>query len=94
MRRPHRATRHGPEMLWTVLLTAGIGLGAACSPASDRSAADDHQGAAHDTLSQRQRDSLIGASRLPGAQGVRGALRAADSARARAERLDSIGGSH
>ena len=43
-----------------------------------------------DTLTRRQRDSVIGASKLPGAQGVRGALQAQDSARARNARLDSI----
>jgi hypothetical protein len=43
-----------------------------------------------DTLTRRQRDSVIGASSLPGAQGVRGALRAQDSAAARNRRLDSI----
>jgi hypothetical protein len=43
-----------------------------------------------DTLTQRQRDSAIGASALPGAQGVRGALQAQDSARARNARLDSL----
>ncbi|MBI2073473.1 MAG: hypothetical protein HYW06_11655 [Gemmatimonadetes bacterium] len=43
-----------------------------------------------DTLTRRQRDSAIGASRLPGAQGVRGALQAQDSAAARNRRLDSI----
>jgi hypothetical protein len=46
--------------------------------------------AAKPDMTQRQRDSAIGASRLPGAQGVRGALRAADSAQARNNRLDSI----
>jgi hypothetical protein len=40
---------------------------------------------------QRERDSVLGASRLPGAQGVRGALRASDSAAARNARLDSAG---
>lgn len=44
-----------------------------------------------DTLTRRQRDSLIGKSSLPGAQGVTGALGAADSAAARAARLDSAG---
>jgi hypothetical protein len=39
---------------------------------------------------QRERDSVLGASELPGAQGVRGALKAADSAAARNARLDSI----
>lgn len=39
---------------------------------------------------QRERDSVLGASKLPGAQGVRGALKAADSAAARNARLDSV----
>ncbi len=39
---------------------------------------------------QRARDSTIGASTLPGAAGVRGALRAADSAAARNSRIDSL----
>ena len=40
--------------------------------------------------SQRTRDSVLGASKLPGAQGVRGALGASDSAAARNARLDSL----
>ena len=44
-----------------------------------------------DTLTGRQRDSVIGASQLPGAQGVRGALRVADSAEARRAREDAAG---
>ena len=39
----------------------------------------------------RERDSAIGASRLPGARGVGGALRASDSAAARRAREDSVG---
>jgi hypothetical protein len=39
---------------------------------------------------ERTRDSAIGASSLPGAQGVRGALRATDSAAARRAVEDSI----
>ena len=39
---------------------------------------------------QRERDSVLGASKLPGAAGVRGALQAADSASARNARLDSV----
>jgi hypothetical protein len=42
------------------------------------------------TLTQRERDSIIGQSALPGARGVRGALSAADSARARADRASKI----
>jgi hypothetical protein len=46
--------------------------------------------AAGDTLTQHQRDSVLGASRLPGARGIRGALQAQDSATARNQRADSI----
>ena len=41
-------------------------------------------------VDQHARDSAIGASTLPGAAGVRGALRAADSAGARNSRIDSL----
>ena len=41
-------------------------------------------------VEQRTRDSAIGASNLPGAAGVRGAVRAADSAAARNSRIDSV----
>jgi hypothetical protein len=41
-------------------------------------------------MTQRERDSAIGESRIPGAQGVKGALRAQDSIVARNNRLDSI----
>ena len=41
-------------------------------------------------MTQRQRDSAIGASKLPGAQGVQRALRASDSIQARNNRLDSV----
>ena len=40
---------------------------------------------------KRERDSVIGASQLPGAAGVRRAIEAADSAAARNARLDSVG---
>jgi hypothetical protein len=55
-------------------------LAAACSPDSKQSR----------PTTQRERDSVLGASNLPGAQGVRGALREADSAEARNARLDSV----
>jgi len=41
-------------------------------------------------MTQQQRDSLIGESMLPGAQGVRGALDAVDAAGARAQQHDTI----
>lgn len=70
-------------MRLAALLLAGALL-AGCGNGGESSAA------AQDTLTRRERDSVIGASRLPGAAGVRGALRAADSATARNTRLDSI----
>lgn len=41
--------------------------------------------------SERERDSVIGASQLPGARGVQGALRVSDSAVTRQSRVDSAG---
>ncbi len=45
---------------------------------------------ARDAAAQRAADSAVGASELPGAQGVSGALKAADSSAARNAALDSI----
>ena len=42
-----------------------------------------------DTMTQRQKDSVLGQSGLPGAQGVTAALKAADSLNARRRRQDS-----
>jgi len=39
---------------------------------------------------ERERDSLIAQSRLPGAAGVKAALKVSDSAAARRARLDSV----
>lgn len=44
-----------------------------------------------DTLTRREKDSLVAESGVPGAGGVRGAMKGADSATARAARLDSLG---
>jgi len=68
--------RSGLETL--CLLVAG-----ACGGSSDRNANAD-------TLTQRQRDSIVAASKLPGAKAVGAALRASDAAAARAATLDSI----
>jgi uncharacterized lipoprotein YajG len=43
-----------------------------------------------DTMTQRQKDSVLGQSGIPGAQGVTKAMRAADSAKARQARADSV----
>ena len=44
---------------------------------------------AADTLTERQRDSMLAGSRIPGARGVGAALRAADSTSARIRATDS-----
>lgn len=62
---------------WMVALLAAI---PACRPAP----------VARTPAEERARDSTIGASKLPGAQGVSGALRAADSGSARRAREDSV----
>jgi hypothetical protein len=66
------------SMWWVVLMVA------ACSGGGDKQAAKQPE------LTQRQKDSVIGASRLPGAQGVRRALQVADSAAARRAREAAI----
>lgn len=77
---------HGVRVLAILLLASMGGVAVACSGGGDRPEVPG------DTLTRRERDSLIGESRLPGAQGVRGATRIADSAAARMRRLDSIAG--
>ena len=64
-----------------VMLAALIVTG--CS--SNDTAANDR-----DTMTQRQRDSVLAQSAIPGAAGVGKALSAADSIRARNARLDSL----
>lgn len=71
----------GRAVIPAVLLATLIG---ACSqektqPAPPRSAEQ-----------QRAVDSTIGASALPGARGVQGALKASDTAKARQAQLDSL----
>jgi hypothetical protein len=43
-----------------------------------------------DSLTQRQRDSVVANSKLPGAGAVKGALNASDAATARQQALDTI----
>lgn len=51
---------------------------------------DSKQTVNRDTLTQRQKDSILANSRIPGASSVRRAMTAADSASARALRADSV----
>ncbi len=43
-----------------------------------------------DTLTQRQKDSILANSKIPGARGVGSAMRASDSIGARVQRADSL----
>lgn len=72
------------EMAKIVRLVLACVLLAACSEGQT----DDR--ARRDTLTQRQRDSIIGASGLPGARAVQRAIRASDAARERTQVLDSL----
>jgi uncharacterized protein YdeI (BOF family) len=51
--------------------------------------ARDEGGNNRDTMTQRQKDSVLGQSGLPGAQGVTKALRASDSVKAHQAQVDS-----
>jgi hypothetical protein len=84
-------------LLLILLALAGAAGGAACKasePARDDDRVNADEPARADEITRRQRDSVIGESRLPGAQGVRGALDASDAAAARAAALDSAAAGH
>jgi hypothetical protein len=52
--------------------------------------AAEKEGNRRDTMTQRQRDSTLAQTALPGAEGVGKALAASDSAKARQARMDSL----
>ena len=66
-------------------LTVAVVLVAACS--SGKTAKSAAEG---DSLTERQRDSILAQSRIPGASGVGKAMRAADSTNARIRATDSV----
>lgn len=76
-------SRHPPGSmrLRTMLAAALVPMAAGC--ADSRSAND------RDTMTQRQRDSVFGASAVPNAAGVTKAMTAADSVAAQRRRIDS-----
>jgi hypothetical protein len=67
-------------------LAAGLLALAACSSSGTPAAT-----AKKDTLTTRQRDSVIGASKIPGAQGVKSAMKVTDSINAHVAALDTVG---
>lgn len=73
--------------LLVALLVGGCGV--ALGGCAGGSGSDDQSAA--DTLTRRQKDSLISTLPVPGAGAVGKALDAADAAKARAKMLDTLG---
>lgn len=75
--------------LAAVLVTLAVAA-SACSGGSE--GAEEPAANDADTLTRRQKDSIVSTMPIPGAGAVGAALRSADSLRARQERHDSIAG--
>ncbi len=69
------------SILWVVAICCIAACGG-----SDKSS----QTVNRDTLTQRQKDSILANSKIPGARAVGNALRAADSTSARVLRTDTV----
>ncbi|MGH7612964.1 MAG: hypothetical protein ACREMW_02840 [Gemmatimonadales bacterium] len=69
------------------LVVLGL-LCAACGGAGDQGGG---RAAGGDTLTQRERDSMLSTSRIPGATGVGKAMKVADSTSARVQAADTVG---
>jgi hypothetical protein len=69
----------------SILLVVSLSLMAACGGSSDS-----QQTVNRDTLTQRQKDSILANSKIPGARAVGNAMRAADSTSARVLRADTV----
>lgn len=67
---------------WTLVVVGAVACGAGDSPPKST--------VNRDTLTQRQKDSILAQSRIPGASGVGKAMRVADSTSARVQASDTI----
>jgi hypothetical protein len=76
--------RHRSPFSALAALVAGLALFACTGPSQEQHAIDP------DTLSRRQKDSILSTLPIPGAGAVGRALEASDTAAARGQRLDSI----
>jgi len=79
---PERKTTVKRYLLLGLLLVPASGCGGGQTRTSGA--------AGGDTLSERQRDSMLAQSRIPGATGVGKAMRVADSTSARVRAADSV----
>lgn len=68
----------------SILLVVSLGFMLGCGSETSSKTVD------RDTLTQRQKDSILANSKIPGARGVGSALRASDSVGAHVQRADSI----
>lgn len=69
----------------SILLVVSLCFVASCGGSSDS-----QQTVNRDTLTQRQKDSILANSKIPGARAVGNAMRAADSTSARVLRADTV----
>lgn len=74
-----------------VIATACGGGGGAADAGAAKGGAGPATATSHDTLTRRQKDSVLAASKIPGAAGVRAAMKAADSTSAHINALDTVG---
>lgn len=74
---------------WITLVAISLGLGALVSGCTGGGQED--RTVDRDTLTRRQKDSIVSEMPLPGAGAVGRAMDAADAARARAQAHDTIG---
>ena len=77
----HSGRRGGMASLLLALLTFACGGGGS---------SDSRTAVNRDTLTERQRDSILAKSRIPGASGVGRAMTAADSMSARVRTSDTV----
>jgi len=68
----------------TIVTLLVLSLAACGGDSKDKSAVN------RDTLTERQKDSILAKSKIPGASSVGRAMRAADSTSAGAHRVDSV----
>jgi len=68
----------------TIVTLLVLSLAACGGDSKDKSAVN------RDTLTERQKDSILAKSKIPGASNVGRAMRAADSTSAGAHRVDSV----
>lgn len=86
-----RSTRRGGAR-WTVLLLLPAFLVLPACPGGGEEGAEAEQEAAADTLTRREKDSIVSELGLPGSGAVGNAMKAVDSINARSARHDSIAG--